>query len=133
MERELTYIERILWGSYIKWKAGDYEICDYLGYESTMVLIPQFHLTTNNSLYIIDFVEPTMKIAIELDGFHWHYKNEIQIVKDKVRERAIILEDYTIMRYTGKEVCKDPAEVLKEIYHCYCLKCINKSKEVIVG
>lgn len=90
-----------------------------------MQLIPQYDLICKDKVLKIDFVEPTTKIAIELDGFNWHFLNKDQVERDKKRERLIILEDYTLLRYTGSEVHKDPIEVLEEIYFTYCLKAIN--------
>lgn len=127
MQRELTPIEKKLYSTYKQWKKGNFKICNRLGYESTMTLIPQYELKTRQYLYYIDFVEPSMKLAIELDGFHWHYQNKEQVVHDKRRERKIIMEDFTIMRYPGTEVHNDPVGVLEEIYFTYCLKAVNKN------
>lgn len=125
---ELTPIEQILWQTYMDWKAGNIAVCNRLGYDSTMTLIPQFELISNNKIFRIDFVEPTTKIAIELDGWDWHYLNKNQAAHDKQRERKIILADYTILRYIGSEVKSDPVEVLEEIYFTYCLKAINQGR-----
>lgn len=132
---KLTAIEQIFWDTYQNWKDGNITICNRLGYDSTMQLIPQHQLATKSNVYLIDFAETTTKIAIELDGFEWHYQNKDQVIKDKKRERAIILEDYTILRYPGAEVYNNPEEVLEEVYFTYCLKCIHsvKDNEVISG
>jgi len=127
---KLSPIESKLYNIYKSWKKGNIGICNRLGYESTMELIPQFQLISNNQIMIIDFVEPSMKIAIELDGFQWHYLNKNQVAHDKRRERKIILADYTLLRYTGSEVNQDPVNILEEIYFTYCLKCINKQEAI---
>lgn len=125
MKRELTPIEKILFDTYNMWKDGDIKNCDLLGYESNMILIPQYELKSKKYIYYIDFVEPFTKLAIELDGFNFHYLNQEQVVHDKKRERKIIMEDFTILRYPGTEVHNNPVEVLEEIYHTYCLRAIK--------
>lgn len=126
MKRKLTPIERKLWNTFNAWKSGNIKLCNRLGYESTMTLIPQYKLICKNKIVIIDFVEPITKIAIELDGYDWHFLNKNQVAHDKQRERMITLEDYTLLRYTGSEVHNDPIDCLEEIYFTYCLKAINQ-------
>ena len=121
-------IEEMFWETYLKWKAGDITICDRLGYESTMKLDHHYKIyITTKKFFIVDFVELSTRIAIELDGFKYHHATKQQVISDKQRERKLCMEDYTILRYSGTEIYKDCIEVLSEIYHTYCIKAIKQT------
>jgi very-short-patch-repair endonuclease len=58
--------------------------------------------------YFLDFANPFLKIAIECDGKQWHNAE-----KDKVRDKRLRADGWTIYRATGKEcnrVMPDPWE-----------------------
>jgi very-short-patch-repair endonuclease len=80
---------------------------------------PQTELTISGSVYRIDFVvtwaDQTQKLAIEIDGHEFHEKTKQQAARDRARERSIIREGYTIMRYTGSEVFANPRKCVHEV------------------
>lgn len=115
----MTPIEKKFWNTYQDWKDRDETICNRLGYDSIIKIVPQYQLKVKGKrIVVIDFAEPDIKIAIELDGHKFHRTKS----QNNKRERAIILEDFVLLRYTGSEVWNDPIEVLAEIYHTYCLR-----------
>ena len=44
------------------------------------------------------------KFAVELDGHEFHQKTKQQVQKDKEKDRFLISEGYTVIRFTGSEV-----------------------------
>lgn len=54
-------------------------------------------------------------VAIELDG-HWHEKNPEEVEKDKKRERFLIKEGWKVLRFSGREVVRDPQKCVEEAY-----------------
>lgn len=55
-----------------------------------------------------------LKLLIELDGHIWHEKNPDQVERDKIRERELIDNGYTILRFSGREVYRNPFKVVQE-------------------
>ena len=80
---------------------------------------PQGALTVNGTTYKIDFVVETpngeMKLAIELDGHDFHEKTKEQAARDRQRERTIVKQGYTIFRFTGSEVFRNPRKCVEEV------------------
>jgi very-short-patch-repair endonuclease len=44
------------------------------------------------------------KIAIECDGHRWHEKTPDQAQRDKERDRALVYDGWTLLRFTGREI-----------------------------
>lgn len=80
---------------------------------------PQTELKSGGTAYRIDFVVTwpgqKQKLAIEIDGHDFHEKTRQQAARDRARERSIIREGYTIMRYTGSEVFSNPRKCVHEV------------------
>ena len=76
-------------------------------------------LTVNGTTYKIDFVVEApngeMKLAIELDGHDFHEKTKEQAARDRQRERTIVKQGYTIFRFTGSEVFRNPRKCVEEV------------------
>jgi very-short-patch-repair endonuclease len=51
---------------------------------------------------------PTMRLVCELDGHDFHERTKEQATRDKARDRALTSAGYTVMRFTGSEVWRDP-------------------------
>lgn len=83
--------------------------------------------------YYVDFQFKTRTLAnlallVELDGHDFHEKTKEQVRKDKERERDLIKNGYTILRYTGSEVYANPQKVVLE-----CMGEYKKRVEAING
>ena len=48
------------------------------------------------------------KLVIELDGHDFHEKTKEQAKRDKGRDRTLLAQGYTTIRFTGSEVWADP-------------------------
>ena len=78
------------------------------------------------SRYKIDFVyiqkdelgNDKFKIAIEIDGSKFHTTTE-QLNSDYKRERYLLLQGFTVVRFTGSEV------------HNHCGRCLDEVKDII--
>lgn len=76
---------------------------------------PQF--TVGN--FRIDFALPIQKIAVELDGHDYH-KTKEQRTKDAARDRWLTLNGWTVIRFTGSEVYKNPEACTSQIRELLC-------------
>lgn len=67
--------------------------------------------------YYIDaaITDGLTKLAVEIDGIAWHHWTKEQVAKDYLRERRIVLEGYTVIRFTAQEVFKDADECWRQI------------------
>ncbi|MFE7077902.1 DUF559 domain-containing protein [Streptomyces sp. NPDC057620] len=63
--------------------------------------------------YRIDFALPSKKIGIELDGYAWHSSREA-FTKDRERQRALELDGWRIIRFSGAEVNGDTEHCVKQ-------------------
>lgn len=72
---------------------------------------PQF----NWRKYRIDFLfgeystrEDRLKIAIECDGHDFHERTKEQAERDRSRDREMQTSGLTVLRFTGREIYRDP-------------------------
>ncbi len=64
-----------------------------------------------------------LNLLIELDGHIWHEKTPEQVEKDKIRERDLINNGYILLRFSGREVYRDPFKVVDE--------CVSKYTDLV--
>lgn len=102
---------------------------DILGYDKKFYLEKEYPVKLDNVPYVIDYFEPTSKIAIELDGFNYHEKSKRQTQYEKKRERRLVMNGFKILRFTGSEIKCNPIKVLSEIYSLYCKLANEGSKK----
>ncbi|VED60436.1 DUF559 domain-containing protein [Staphylococcus simulans] len=95
-------------------------------------ILPQFVINTRGGKYKVDFhvrvsqsfvitndsgtkyFERSTSLCIECDGHDFHEKTKQQVQKDKQRERDIISNGYTIIRFTGSEIFNSPIKCARE-------------------
>lgn len=65
--------------------------------------------------YILDGAFPLIKLGVEADGEVWHNNNK-KIVQDRNRDINLMKQGWTILRFTDKQIQKQPQEVAKVIY-----------------
>jgi very-short-patch-repair endonuclease len=91
----------------------------FLGIDQTLgvAIAPQTQLTIGGKPYRIDFIiaSPDLKLAIEIDGHDFHEKTKEQAANDRARERSIVREGYTLMRFTGSEIFRNPRSCVNEV------------------
>lgn len=56
----------------------------------------------------------TRKYVIECDGHNFHEKTKEQAARDRERERKLMTTGYTVIRFTGSEIWKDPTGCVKQ-------------------
>lgn len=78
----------------------------------TNMLIPQYQVM--NGKYRIDFAEPELKLAIELDGHTWH-SSKGQFTKDRKRQRELEALGWRVIRFSGKEILDNPIECVMQV------------------
>lgn len=73
-------------------------------------LYPQFPILQ----YRADFLIAGTNILIELDGYTYH-SSRMQMIKDAIRERALVKAGYRIIRFTSDEIFRDVAGCVREV------------------
>jgi len=71
-----------------------------------------------HSRYRVDFLLKDARIVVELDGHDYHSTRE-QLEKDAVRQRYLSRAGYTVIRFTGREIHRDPAACVAEVREIY--------------
>ena len=68
--------------------------------------------------YRVDFILKDARLIIELDGHAYHSSPE-QLEKDAIRQRYLSRAGYTVIRFTGREVKRNPAACVSEVRTIY--------------
>jgi very-short-patch-repair endonuclease len=55
------------------------------------------------------------KLAVECDGHEFHERTKDQAERDRSRDRALQERGYTIYRFTGREIYRDPMKCARQI------------------
>ena len=78
----------------------------------------QWKLNIQNKIYFLDFAifcKNNNKLAIEVDGYHFHYESKEQIDYDTWRQNEIQIDEWSILRYTSQQVMNDWTPYLAQI------------------
>jgi hypothetical protein len=64
----------------------------------------------------VDFLLITMtsRIAVELDGHDFHERTKEQAARDRSKDRGLLAEGYTVLRFTGSEIHADAVKCVRE-------------------
>jgi very-short-patch-repair endonuclease len=81
------------------------------------------YLDTQESVgpYRVDFMvtvknfDKVERVAIECDGHNFHEKTKEQAAHDKKRDRYLVADGITVLRFTGSEIYADPWACCKEV------------------
>jgi len=57
---------------------------------------------------------PEIRIIVECDGYGYH-SSKVAFITDRKRDRASLAKGYQTMRFSGTEICKDPACASQEL------------------
>lgn len=82
------------------------------------IVFCQFPVRVGNRTFRLDFAIFTYwgeKIAVEVDGHEFHEKTKEQAARDKSRDRELITSGWTVVRFTGSEIWKDPEGCVGQI------------------
>lgn len=55
------------------------------------------------------------KIIVECDGHDFHERTKEQAARDRARDRSLIADGYTVIRFTGSELHRDSYRCAKEL------------------
>lgn len=55
------------------------------------------------------------RIAIECDGHEFHERTPDQAERDRSRDRALTADGWIVLRFTGREIWRDPFAVVNEV------------------
>lgn len=92
--------------------------------KSGKIYYPDFSFYCNAKPHYSD-----LNLLIELDGHIWHEKSPEKVEQDKIRERELIDNGYTIVRYSGREVYRNPFKVVEECCGKYVTRIIEEEKK----
>lgn len=86
-----------------------------------LLLTPQFRWND----YRIDFclrawARPDRMVFVECDGHDFHERTKEQAERDRSKDRAIQAAGIGILRFTGREIWRDPFVVMLEILRFMC-------------
>lgn len=56
------------------------------------------------------------KFAVECDGHEFHEKTKEQVRSDRFRERCLMKEGYTVVRFAGSEIFDDAQKCALEVW-----------------
>jgi very-short-patch-repair endonuclease len=90
-------IERLFWDTFIA--SGDQSLP-----------VPQYPILD----YRLDFAFPVEKVAVELDGHDYHKEVE-QRSSDAKRDRDLLRQGWTTLRFTGSDVHRNAGGVVNEV------------------
>jgi len=62
-------------------------------------------------------------VAIEIDGHDFHEKTKAQASADRKRDRAVQCAGYSVIRFTGSDIYRDPVEAMTEALDAAWLAC----------
>lgn len=114
-------IEQLL-GIYLVDLEGDvYRELTVLQEFESFIIHPQKEVEIKGYKYRLDFLlecrfdYERFLFAVECDGHDFHEKTKEQAVRDKSRDRNLTTEGYTVVRFTGSEIWKNPVRCSGEI------------------
>ncbi|SDE01422.1 endonuclease domain-containing protein [Belnapia rosea] len=67
---------------------------------------------------LVDFILKDARLIIELDG-HEHHSTKEQLKKDAIRQRYLTRAGYSVIRFAGSEINRDPAACVREVREMY--------------
>lgn len=68
--------------------------------------------------YRLDVAWATVRLAVEVDGYVWHF-SPVQAQSDNARRNRLRLAGWTVLVYTWVDVSKDQSRVTREILGAY--------------
>lgn len=63
--------------------------------------------------FSIDIALPLLHIAIEVDGWQYHGKYKRDFIRDREKDRALLLAGWRVVRFTAGEIRHDCDRVLR--------------------
>jgi very-short-patch-repair endonuclease len=91
------------------WTATGYELGPWR-------LSTQRDVSVDGQNYRVDLaiVSPFRRFAVEVDGHEYHSSPE-DAAKDAARDRALVIDGWTVMRFTGREIHRTPEACARDV------------------
>ena len=67
------------------------------------------------------------KVAVECDGHNFHERTKEQAAHDRSRDRELIIDGWTVLRFTGSEIHKDPSRCAEQIMDAIVALCAKEA------
>lgn len=85
--------------------------------DAPWLAVPQSTIRVGDSEYRLDIevVGEGLRVAIETDGHDFHERTPEQVIRDNERERALESEGWRVVRFSGREVRRDPIGCVSEL------------------
>ena len=92
-----------------------------------VIINPQEEIKAGQETYRVDFFLACVVrsqdlsqyehfgVIVECDGHDFHEKTKEQAAKDRARDRALIAQGYTVLRFTGSEIWKSPIACARQV------------------
>lgn len=74
----------------------------------------QHRVVVGGRRFRIDVAYPEQRVAIEGDGFEFHTDHDV-FELDRVRQNALVLEGWRVLRFTWRHVCCEQQWVAQQI------------------
>ncbi len=89
-----------------------YELLEELGvkYEKEYKIHPEKGIPGSQTHYLADAAFPDINLDVEVDGW-WHYHNEQVQERDRIRDKTLRANGWTVLRISGSYVYNHPQEV----------------------
>jgi very-short-patch-repair endonuclease len=71
-------------------------------------------LSVQSNRIEVDFLWPRQRVVVEADGKHFH-DNSVAFERDRMRDRALHLSGYRVLRFTYSQIEAEPEEVISTI------------------
>lgn len=92
---------------------------DLSRYESWVLIEPQAKILNYRADFLITAKFCTSdcspKIVVECDGHDFHERTKEQASRDKRRDREMVSDGYTVLRFTGSEIFRDATACASEV------------------
>lgn len=85
-------------------------------------IVPQFEIGRHRVDFLVTHIAEHMPnvitramVAVECDGHDYHDKTPEQAQRDKSRDRELIAQGYPVLRFTGREIVRDPRKCADDV------------------
>ena len=124
-QAEIKFIEA--WAEMLNHRHGP--IAEVKDYEWEWLANMQPQLQTN--VFRIDFAFPAAGLGVEIDGHNFHSSRE-QRRGDAQRDRALLMDGWSMMRFTGTEIEADATACAHEVARIVLMRMRERSASVDV-
>lgn len=126
INKELDYFLLRLYVSNKDWAKLADEFVEDEQHPFPVYIKPQQEIVTDKGKYRVDFLisvaippyeqKKIKHIIVECDGHEFHEKTKEQAQRDKSRDRDLQAYGYTVLRFTGSEIWRDPNKCVREVF-----------------